>query len=489
MLKNSKFFVIGLATMSLSSLLSCEKELKETKVITENILFVSADKVKLSGRIYELVKEAKDHGFELSSTESFAEASKASLGTKNKLGKFIFEVDSLSPGTNYYYRAYVNEAGEMYYGDVMSFSTSYPEFKSISPLFGNPGDRVTIKGNNIPENTKVFFGDVEAEILESSIGSVLQVRVPRSGNQPITEIRFVFGENTILLNQSFEFVFGVWTKMENFYQPISIYNSVSFVNNNTFYIGFGIKRTPTSINNKLWKFDLTSEQWMDANFPHNGFYSGFSSNLGYFGLGTPNWETSSLNNKVWKLNEGNFIELTAPPFGIYKPVSFSVANTLYVGGGQTFRDVDNYLLYKYDEDNNEWFSITTIPFVINSDYPTFSYQESLYFVLKNGDLWTFNTVSENWSKIGEYPFTVKTGSICQIIGSKVYIGVGTENNSILEYDILNNSWKEKQYFSGDRTFINSGYFANNGKLYCFRINPFESGTPFTEIWKFDPLAF
>jgi hypothetical protein len=490
MLRISKIIGICFFATGLYFLQACEESEATTKVITENVLFVSAEQAKLSGRIFGLASSADDHGFQIDVSEVFNTPIEISLGPMGKLGKFIGEIETLTPHTTYYYRAYVKEGSKISFGDSKSFETGSPSFKTMSPTTGYAGTIVTITGGNIPQGVKVLLGNKEALIYSLSLESTLQFVVPQpiEGDNYLGEVKFVMGLDTVTFDQPFEYITGKWKKLDNFIEPLSIYNGVTFKQGNQLYFGLGVRRNPASFNKRIWRLDLESWSWTELAITTNGFYSGFSGTQGYFGAGAFNLEAGVLNKKFWQAVGDDFVELNDLPFGLFIPISATVNEALYVGGGQTAVDVNNFNLYKYNSSLDGWEVETTLPFAISSNYGVFSYQDQIYFLIKDGSLWTYHTVSKVWTKISKSPFIVKTGSICTVIGSKVYFGVGLDNTTLLEYDIVNNTWKEKYKFTGDRTFINVGFFSHNEKIYTLRINPFGSAS-FTEIWEFDPQAF
>ena len=87
---------------------ACTQEEDATIVVTtEEIIFVSGEKVRALGRlITNQPVSTTDHGFQLSISENFTSPIIVSLGVKDGPGRFIGETDGLSINQTYFAKAF-----------------------------------------------------------------------------------------------------------------------------------------------------------------------------------------------------------------------------------------------------------------------------------------------------------------------------------------------------------------------------------------------
>ena len=134
-------------------------------VSTEDVLFVGADKIRLSGRLLtnrEVL--ATDHGFVFSTDASFSSPILLSLGEKSSPGRFIGEQSGFKLGQDYFVKAFAEIDGQRIEGATVQLKTLSPIAASFSPTYGLAGTEMIIEGKNFPVGTKVFFGNQEATV-------------------------------------------------------------------------------------------------------------------------------------------------------------------------------------------------------------------------------------------------------------------------------------------------------------------------------------
>ena len=76
-------------------------------ILTEQMLFVSGEQVRLSGRLVATENQSvSDHGFIISAEPSFSNPITISLGERTTPGRFIGETTGLNVGQTYYWKAF-----------------------------------------------------------------------------------------------------------------------------------------------------------------------------------------------------------------------------------------------------------------------------------------------------------------------------------------------------------------------------------------------
>ncbi len=108
-------------------LFSCTKEevtpRAYPRVLTNGIANKTKTSADLNGEITVASVAIIDHGFFVSLTNYIGNAEKFSLGEKSSIGTFNTSIDSFSPGTTYYVRAYAQSNDNIVYGNLIQFTT------------------------------------------------------------------------------------------------------------------------------------------------------------------------------------------------------------------------------------------------------------------------------------------------------------------------------------------------------------------------------
>lgn len=138
---------------------SCTQEGDATTVVaTEEVIFVSGDKVRVLGRlITDQPVTTTDHGFQISTAENFPSPIIVSLGVKEGPGRFIGEAEGLDINQIYYVRAFATVGGVDLYGESIEVKTLNPIIESYGPTFSKPGAEIIIQGRNLPGDQGVLW--------------------------------------------------------------------------------------------------------------------------------------------------------------------------------------------------------------------------------------------------------------------------------------------------------------------------------------------
>ena len=481
-----RLLVLCISLMLLASW-SCTQDDEEiTVVATEEVIFVSGEKIRVVGRlITNQALQATDHGFQLSESESFSNPTVISLGEKDGPGRFIGETDGLAIRHNYFVRAFVNVSGVELFGQTIATETLSPSIDSFSPLLSGPGEELTIIGRNFTADTRVFFGDVEATVLDIDFESRLKVRIPEFAGKVSTPLIVVSQDERLESTQPFEYRTGKYTLLAQFPEAERIYDNVYFQDQNAFYFGLGSIRSGASLIS-FRRFDPQSGTWSSLDFPGETRKGSFSAG-GYIGGGADVAQASfTYKRDFWKLNGNSFERLADIPTESFHSLAFEANGQLfYAGGGK-----DPRAIHKYDPGSNAWSTQSVSPIEFESNMTTFTYQNKAYFMDSLNLIWEYEPVSDSWSKFTEMPSSVGTAfGIAQVIGDKVYIGLFSRSTVMMELDMKTKTWKTKNPIPGLAASLNAGAFVYQDQLYLLR-TPEKTvpGAPM-EFYRFEPDGF
>jgi hypothetical protein len=172
---------------------SCnESDNNLVSVFTEDVFFVGSDKVRVLGRVISTESlTILDHGFEISTSDQFSSAIKKSLGSKESPGRFISEVGDLDVNRKYYIRTFLETSEGQYVGNSVEIVTLTPKISSFEPKFSIESVEMVISGSNFTDDSRVFFDDVEANIVSIDFESRIRVTIPPIDKTATPTIRVV----------------------------------------------------------------------------------------------------------------------------------------------------------------------------------------------------------------------------------------------------------------------------------------------------------
>jgi len=479
------FFILG------TLLTGCEENefSVDPVVITEQLLFVSGEQVRLSGRLVATgTQSVSDHGFILSTNESFSNPIIISLGSRTTPGRFIGETTGLSSGQLYFWKPFTIIDGNQLEGSPAQFTTLLAQITSFSPTLSTAGQFMFITGRNFNSDIKVFLDDREAVVINIDEESVIKIVIPPIGSSKFSVVKVVSQGNTLIAEQTFEYVVGKWEFLDNFITPYPYIQNVSFVENDTFYFGLGFEKS--SPNSTLWSLDIPSWSWSETAYDKGLAISPFDADAfwgsGKVQLGRP----AILGNQFIVLDNGNFIEKNPLPFKLYKSVGFKIGEDIYVLGGLKADDIPNYDVYKYISAEDRW-EVTSILFVsITSEYPNFVHGSIAYFITPDQVMHAYDPMDGSLTEISMFPsLSVKSrNGVYEVIGDKAYIGLFNQDRSMWEYNFSTNSWKKKTGLTSGSFTETTTSFSHNGVIYVFK-NPESNSSEGMKIWTFKPEEF
>ncbi|MCS4434897.1 IPT/TIG domain-containing protein [Aquiflexum gelatinilyticum] len=485
----SKFGLISLLLIFFGIFSSCEEESQvTTSLITEEVIYLSGERARVLGRIITNQNvAASDHGFYISENESFSQPIIISLGERVAPGRFIGETSELDIQKKYFVKSFISLPDGIQFGNVLEITTLSPDAFSFSPLNGPVGTTVTIKGKNFTADTKVFFGNRQAQILKIDFESLITAIVPGSGTIALEEVRVIVQNQEILLEEKFEYTTGKFTQLPNFPSSLKLFDNVSFQNGLEFFAGLGANNGQT-INSQFWKYSLVTGNWTQVDFQGDPLWRAFNSS-NYFGGGALVISQNSLSSPstdFWKYENNNFIKLPPLPFTAVNSLSFELNNKLFVMGGAVGFGTD---VYRFNISTGQWQKIANSPFAVNRTVLNFSYDNKQYLVDPvTKEIYAFDGDLETWSFYGIYPGDINSGSAFGVtIGDRVITGMANRSQEVWELNLSNGLWVRKNIFPGNPIARNVGVYVHDNLIYILRSAEVQLAVPM-EFWVFDPFG-
>lgn len=481
-----KLLSLGILVMLLLGWSCTEEDSETTVLVTEEVLYTSGEQVRLLGRlITDQAIDVIDHGFYLSLEESFSSPIIISLGAKKGPGRFIGQATGLAVSKSYYAKAFMDVGGETQFGNVLELSTQNPAVESFSPAFGSPNEEMVILGRNFTRDTKVFFGDQPATILEIQFESRMRVRIPAPKTSAIVPLTVQVQDKVLTLSGNFEYQIGTYTKLGNFPDPVWLYDNLFFQNASGFYIGLG-SESKLRFYQKFQRYNPATSSWEAISFPGSPRVFGFSTQ-NYLGGGARELgrDPYLINRTFWKINENGFQQLPDLAFDSRESVAFELLGKLYVAGG---KEGDPSAIRRFDPLTNSWSNLPGAPIFLTAELANFTYQNRHYFVNSDKVIWAFDPAANTWINFDFYPDSLGEGyGMAQVIGNKVYIGLYRKNQTIWELDLITKKWTRKNSIPGIPQTVTVGHFEKEGKIYLMRAIEFNLATSFPmEFYRFDP---
>ncbi|MBN7814000.1 IPT/TIG domain-containing protein [Algoriphagus pacificus] len=465
---------------------ACTEEESETTVlVTEEVLYTSAENVRLLGRlITNQTITVADHGFYLSEDEAFASPIIISLGPKDGPGRFIGEANGLTNSKSYFAKTFMDLGGEIQFGNVIQLNTLGPVLESFSPTFGAVGQTLDIIGQNFTADTKVFFGENEAVINSLDFESRIKVTIPSASNVSVP-IRVVVQDKTLEFPTSFEYQIGTYELISKFPESVRIYDNVFYNASNGLIIGLGTV-SKNSFYSKFQQFDLGSKSWKEVSFPGSSRSFAFFTN-NYIGGGTaaltPNPYT--INQSFWRINGGGFERLPDLPFESRESIAFESNGSLYVLGS---KEGNPLALRKYNPSTKAWQNLPESPVEFSATNANFVYEGNFYVVDSEAILWKYDVSSGQWNSVSTYPGNLGQGyGMGQVIGDKAYVGLYRRTTDLWELNLNTMTWISKNDIPRTAQDITVAHFEKDGFLYIMRMPDITIAGSFPmNLYKFDP---
>lgn len=478
---------LGIFLMLLAGWACTEEEDTIIVVATEEVVFVSGEKVRVLGRlITNQPISASDHGFQLSTSENFPSPILVSLGIKEGPGRFIGETAGLAINQRYFVRAFASVDGVELVGETIEIKTLTPIIESYGPTFAKVGEEISIQGRNLPEGTRVFFGTQEATILQNFFEARLRVRIPEVAGEPLVKVRVQIQDEVLEFSQPFEYQSGKYTLLGQFPEGQRIYDNVFFENQSGFFVGLGTRRLGAGYYQGFQRFEPQSGAWSVVSFPAESRVGAFATS-NYLGGGAIEIDREVFNFKrdFWKINGSIFTQLPNLPTNSFNSLAFELNGELFLAGGS---EPGTRAIWRYSPSTQVWATQAPAPIDISNSLAWFTKGDKVYFVSSDSAIWEYTPASDSWRILTVYPGSLGNGyGLAQVIGNKVYIGLYRRVEQVWELDLNTLAWEAKNFIPGLPQSINAGYFTFEGQIYILR-SPEESiaGTLPMELYRFDP---
>lgn len=462
-----------------------------TLVFTEEIIYVSGEIVRATGRVIAPGEvDITAHGFEISTNQDFSNPITIDLGNRSVPGRFIGEYLTLSNETDYFLRAFMIIDGKISTGEIYPFSTLGVEIDDFTPKYSYPGQSITITGRNFLDDTRVFFGSKEGDIQKLDFESILTVKSPTPNDgEYLVDLRIVSDGDTLTFGQPYEYAIGKWEEFSLFNNSIQLEKNAYFNYENYFFIGLGeVGISPVS---DIWKFDFNTNEWNEVDFTGNSVKYPITFEGGFLGGGIYFDQTGvDISNEFWIVdNNGELIQEGTTPARLYNGIAHKIEDKLYLIGGQNAFRSQMFNIYTYDFSLKSWDFTGTSSIAVTNDYPHFQYDGKIYY-LNGEEAIVYSWSPENpdeWQFVSHYPAEIGLGGLAGVVNNKAYFGVFDNNREIHELDLTTGQWKFKSFFPGYDREASVGYFSYDDKVYLMKTANF-FGNEMT-LWSFDPFDY
>lgn len=488
-------FICYLTFIVIVTFTSCEGDLENQNVVlTEDVLFLSGQNIRVLGRIYSSTESnIANHGFEIDVDSSFSNPVLIDLGEKTGLGTFVGEYEGLNSNSDYFYRAFAAIGGETSYGEIKEFKTLTISIDSFDPAIAYSGETMQINGANFSSDIKVYFGTEEAEIIDIWRESIITLTIPNINDYHLSQIRIEDDEITVAFDDYFEYVYGTWNLIDYFPSDLKLKEPLTFASDDSFVVGSGSFTNASGFNNSFWVYNIDDESWSVLEFDGEVSLGAFSNDNGYFGGGIRDvngfaFGSPLFSRQFWKLSNDEFTRLADLPLDLYNAISFSDLETVYVVGGLDSLEEQSNSIFRYSVLNNNWsFSLNVIPIDLTKELPHFWYNQLMYFITVDDQIWTYDPVSNIWNYISDAPQDIGYGGFSHVIGDKAYIGIFEGSGLIWEYDIINNEWKEKYQLTDYISYNNIGSYVKGSTIRLIKSDRLDPEP--MKILEFDPFEY
>ena len=483
-----KLFIVFIASIFFVACL--EDEMIPTRVVSEEIVFVSGETAILTGRIISNSQlSITDHGYEISSSEDFSNPIIISLGEKNIPGRFVAETNSLEIFQQYYCRSYANESGTTLYGNTLSFNTLKQVLVDFEPKIGRAGQKIKIEASNLTQDTRVLFNDKLIPSIELSNESFIEFTVPALEDNFKVDVKVISQNDTLCFEDQFEYIIGVWTEEEEFIN-FRKQKDATYIETEEFVMyGMG-----TSVGSQfpielIYKMDKATKTWEEMDYPYFGTIGAFTAG-NYFGGGSdtkilPLDDELSLDNKIFRVDEEINL-IGTMPVPLYGSIAHLINNKIYIYSGLKVDKKRNSNVFSYDIDSGEWNLDVIANYLFEVGTLSWTYNDKAYFLNQDGSIVENNPANNDWRVVGEtFPAPVSTNGLAIQKDDMVYVGLFKQRKFLYELDMTTLSWKQKNSYPGSTDDLSSAGWINDGDVYILKNT--EDDPPY--IWSFDPEAF
>ena len=438
------------------------------------------------------------------------------LTTLGREGNQVFssQVQGLTPGRTYRYRAYLTFEDEVSYGSIHTFVANDLDINlkinnlSCVASFRNATTEASLEidvpAGILVDRLGIAWGNVPAPILELDQHKALAENAAVNPRFEFAgEFSLSAGVNYVrpYLALSDTIYYGAtacctvaddWLQIEGF-PGKERSSAVSFVIGTKAYIGLG-EGLLAQIFDDFWTYDSRSNRWERiADFPGQARFGAIAFTIGdraYVGTGESN------TNRFKDMYEYN------PELNEWKPIAdfkglprsyataFSIGIRGYVGTGVSQTKTNGQLqietmndFWEYDQRNNQWIEIDSLPgsprlesvgFAIDQHGYIAVGRQSLLTTEELKEIWRYDPLNASWTELAPVPSTLGGfASVGFSVNGKALISTGLRNggfpsSEVWSFDPKDESWTQQAELTGlertyavgfgigDRAFIGAG---------------------------------
>jgi N-acetylneuraminic acid mutarotase len=266
--------------------------------------------------------------------------------------------------------------------------------------------------------------------------------------------------------------------------------------------------------NDLWEYDPGSDSWTQkANIPAAGRRDavGFSiGTKGYVGTGIDASEAFLGNTLAdfWEYSPVTNTWTSKAAFpggwgsGIYFATGFAVNGKGYVCCGKIGPSLYSQELWEFNPAANTWTQKAPFPGGVRYGQSSFVIGSKAYIGLGTdenwfvSDFWEYNPASNTWTQKAAFPGSSRSFATAFTLNQHGYFGLGTDGgyrDDWFEYDPVSDSWNVKATFGGEgrrsapafvvagAAYVMTGKGASGKHRDCWQYMPFFTGIEENEI--------
>lgn len=178
--------------------------------------------------------------------------------------------------------------------------------------------------------------------------------------------------------------------------------------------------------------------------------------------------------------------------GRTEAVSFTIGNTVYVGGGF---DGSNRLndFWSFDQNTGTWTPIKAFPGDARNSAVAFSVNGKGYVgtginenATKLKDFWEYDPATDNWTQVADFGGTARYSAVAFTINGKGYVSCGYDGNylkDLWEFNPSTNTWTQKASLYGSKRSEAVAFVYNN---MGYVLTGFNNGSYLNDFWAYDP---
>ena len=206
-------------------------------------------------------------------------------------------------------------------------------------------------------------------------------------------------------------------------------------------------------------------------------------------------DNNQVLNDVWQYDPAanSFTQKNNLPIAVYGASCVVINNTAYlINGWQTTNQITNDSLYRYDEQNDTWISVSLYPGSPAYTCASFVLNDKLYvgigYAPYTNELWEYDPATDIWAQKANFPGSYRQNCTAFVINNIAYVGLGADGldafNDIYSYDPQSDSWIFVTNLPGTQRYA-ANCFVIDDKAYI------SCGSDLTnfldDCWEFDPF--